>query len=243
MKTFVRKTVSMALSALMALLPIVSCSGSNPTNSPAKADITLTGTNDQVTRQMVGQYDAMTALAKNPGQTMRIAIAGSNADPVIVKFGFNQDGKPILTRPDGQQARLELGLDGIKPVVRLIELRSGKILAQQAIEPNAAAKTARTQQASQSELVQAGMVAVGAAIIAWLGLKAIELTVVGIGYLALVGLVAGAAVIASGVMANVFKSLGWDADDFINLFRQSFNDLAAIISGAIKKFQETYNVG
>lgn len=236
-----RQAVSCVLSLAVAILP-AGCD--NPVNSKeSEADIVLTdtSTSDEVARQLVGKYDVVAALVKNPGQSLTIEAPDATGRPVIVKLSFNREGKPVLTRPDGQQAVLELGLDGIKPVIRLVTER-GQTFQQEVTDDNVAAKIARATQISPTDWAQAGIVAAGAVIIAWLGLKAIELTVVGIGYLALVALVASAAIITAGVVTKVFATLGWSAEYFINLFRQSFDDLAAIIAGAIQKFRETYRV-
>lgn len=240
-----KQCVALLLSFLLAIIPVVSCSSSPTRSSNQKADIVLTGTNSEVTKQLVGQYDVIAALAQKPGSSTSILVGtDDNNNPVIVYLSFDATGKPILTKPDGAQAALEFGLDGIKPVIRLTDINTGKIITQCIIESETIrAKLARGQSLNPADWVQAGIVAIGVAIIAWLGLKAIELTVVGIGYLAMVAIIAGAAVVAGGVISSVFRTLGWSVDDFINLFRQSFADLADLIAGAIQKFQETYNLG
>jgi|GEM_PF-2747329 len=239
----VQKPIACILAALLAVIPATSCSRSNPASSPApKADIVLTGTENDVTSQLVGQYDALAALAQEPGKSISIAVAGPSDEPVIIKLSFNPDGKPMLTRPDGDQAMLELGLDGFTPVIRLVEVPSGKILSQSAIEASVAAKISRGEKLAQTDWIKTGIIAVGVAIAAWIGIKALGLAVVGIGYLAMAAIVVGAVVIAGGFVSNVFAAMGWSAEDLVNLFRQSYADLAEMIAGAIEKFQEVYNL-
>ena len=242
MKTF-RPAVSIVLSALLAVLPIVSCSD-NPVNSSAKADITLAGNQNDMSSEIFSHYDLISAAAKNPGQTLTIALAQDGNQPIMFKLRFNSNHDPIITRPDGREARVELGFENFKPVIRLKDPRTGDKLAQEEIKGDAAAKIARGEQINlMTDWAEAGMVAVGAAIVAWLGLQAIGLAVAGIGSLVLLARVVGAAVGVGGTMAKVFKAMGWSLDDFIGLFRQSASNLADIISGAIRKFEETYNQG
>jgi len=242
-KSMAGKGLAVLLSISLMSLSFQGCGGSGNTLASEKteADIVLSGTNADVAAQLGGQYDAVSSLAKNPGKRLAISLERSDGQsPVMVELMFNPDGQPIIIAPDGRRALIEIGLRGIKPVVRLVNPGTGEIYLEQAIETPASKLVAG--ELTVTDWITTGMAVVGAAIVVWLGLKVVGLAAAGLGYLALAAIVVGAVVIGAGVITRVFNLLGWEAADLVDLFRQSASDLALMISGAVKKFQEVYNL-
>lgn len=239
-KSGIGKGLAVLLSLSLLVLNFQGCGGSSSLGSDElKADVALSGNNTVVIQQLDGQFDAISSLAENPGKILSISLERSDGQaPVVVGLMFNPDGRPIIIAPDGRRALVEIGIRGIKPVVRLVNPETGEAYLEQAIESPAAAG----KLASPADWVTTGIAVMGAAVIAWLGLKVVSLVAVGVGYIALAAIVAGAVVIGAGVVTRVFNLMGWEASDLVDLFRQSAHDLALIIAGTINKFQEIYNL-